>query len=415
MHVRRSPRPPLRATRLWPLVVALLLALIVTAVMARPAEAATARVAADGDCLNLRHQPTLAGVVIACVDDGTLVTTIAGQTATADGLDWQQVRVGDVVGWMAARYLVAATGEPATAPEAAPPPAPTQPQALAAPPVGGLTIGVAGTSSPAALAAAQTFPVAGITAIEPETQRYLLFVPGAPTSINSLDATTLRSDSIVMIRRLGELPPLDLVPPTAASSAPGGTPRRLPVPSRGGLTQGVAGTSNIPALIAAQPFAVELVMALDVPSQRWLVYIPGAPDWVNTLNAQTLRPDGVVTVRRSATLPDPAPAATTVAPITYYYCTPGSNPAAYGDGGGFCGAMRNGALVYPGAASCSAANFGQRFRIVGDPTGRTYRCDDTGGGVHNEHRDIWFNNSDEGYAWWLRTAPGGTAPIAIVP
>jgi hypothetical protein len=97
MHLRRGPLPPLRAAALRPALVALVLGLALTAAgaTARPAEAATVRVAADGDCLNLRQQPSLAGAVLSCVDDGTLVTTIAGQTTTADGLDWQQVHAGE--------------------------------------------------------------------------------------------------------------------------------------------------------------------------------------------------------------------------------------------------------------------------------------------------------------------------------
>ena len=105
--------------------------------------------------------------------------------------------------------------------------------------------------------------------------------------------------------------------------------------------------------------------------------------------------------------------ATLSAPITYYYCTQTSGDGA-GDGGGFCGHMRNGQIVHRGAASCSGTNFGQRFRVVGDPSSVVYTCKDTGGGVGNEHRDIWFATSDEAYTWWKTVAPAGYAVIEVV-
>lgn len=87
------------------------------------------------------------------------------------------------------------------------------------------------------------------------------------------------------------------------------------------------------------------------------------------------------------------------ATVSYYYCQQGSNPRGIGDGGGFCGAMRDGTVVYPGAAACAHAYLGQHFRIVGDPLERVYTCADTGSAVHGQHRDIWFMNSDDGMNW----------------
>ncbi len=86
-----------------------------------------------------------------------------------------------------------------------------------------------------------------------------------------------------------------------------------------------------------------------------------------------------------------------VATVSFYYCNSGSGPS--GDGGAWCGAMRDGTVVYPGAAACDYAYLGQRFRIEGDPTGRVYTCNDTGGKVHGLHRDIWFQTNDEGWRW----------------
>jgi hypothetical protein len=99
--------------------------------------------------------------------------------------------------------------------------------------------------------------------------------------------------------------------------------------------------------------------------------------------------------------------------VSFYYCEhdPESvNPS--GDGGGFCGTMRDGSTVYPGAAACSYAYLGQRFRILGDPTERIYRCADTGSAVDGQHRDIWFHTSDQGWNWLWAT--GATATIEVV-
>ncbi len=86
-----------------------------------------------------------------------------------------------------------------------------------------------------------------------------------------------------------------------------------------------------------------------------------------------------------------------VATVSFYYCNSGNGPS--GDGGAWCGAMRDGTVVYPGAAACDYAYLGQRFRIDGDPTGRVYTCNDTGSKVHGLHRDIWFPTNDEGWLW----------------
>lgn len=115
--------------------------------------------------------------------------------------------------------------------------------------------------------------------------------------------------------------------------------------------------------------------------------------------------------------PEPAPALgggeRASATLSFYYCVQGPQVSAVGDGGGFCGAMRDGTVVYPGAAACDVAYLGQEFRIEGDPHERVYRCADTGSAVHGMHRDIWFHSSDEGWDW-QRTV-GHTATIEILP
>lgn len=108
-----------------------------------------------------------------------------------------------------------------------------------------------------------------------------------------------------------------------------------------------------------------------------------------------------------------APGDRALATLSFYYCTEGGGLHPGGDGGGFCGAMRDGTIVRPGAAACDVRYLGQRFRIEGDPTGRTYVCADTGSAVHGLHRDIWFDNADHGWFWQLATGP--RAVIEVVP
>ena len=100
-------------------------------------------------------------------------------------------------------------------------------------------------------------------------------------------------------------------------------------------------------------------------------------------------------------------------PVSFYYCNSGTKTAAQGDGGGFCGAMRDGSIVYNGAAACDHAYLGQRFRIIDDPLLRIYKCADTGSAVHGLHRDIWFGSSDDGWSWQLKV--GQAAWIEVLP
>ncbi len=101
------------------------------------------------------------------------------------------------------------------------------------------------------------------------------------------------------------------------------------------------------------------------------------------------------------------------ATLSFYYCEVGPKGRHVGDGGNFCGHMRDGTIVYDGAAACAYAYLGQQFRIIGDPTARVYRCADTGSAVHGQHRDIWFMSSDEGWEWQLQV--GQVATIEILP
>ena len=112
-----------------------------------------------------------------------------------------------------------------------------------------------------------------------------------------------------------------------------------------------------------------------------------------------------------------APALTTgdrpMVTLSFYYCEEAKGNYLRGDGGGFCGVMRDGSVVRDGAAACDDDYLGQRFRIEGDPLKRTYFCADTGSAVHGLHRDIWFLDNGEGWRWQRQV--GKTAVIEIVP
>ena len=283
--------------------------------------------------------------------------------------------------------------------------------------------------------------MASVWALDLATQGFQSYIPGAPAFVNNPGLSSLRPDSVVMMLRRGERPDELPAAPVAADEAPLVAANVLPSPPEGGFTLGVSGTNDPAVLAASQPFEVRLIAMLDVPSQIWLTYIPGAPDFVQSLTRGRLQPDSIVWVRAGATpepeptatpepeptaTPEPEPTATpepepTATPggttvearITYFYCNQGTISASIGDGGGFCDHMANGEIVHEGAAACSRDNFRQRFRIIGDPNGLIYTCKDTGNAVHGEQRDIWFDNSDDGLNW-IREV-GTTALVEILP
>ncbi|HJM74931.1 MAG TPA: hypothetical protein QGI71_03590 [Dehalococcoidia bacterium] len=100
-----------------------------------------------------------------------------------------------------------------------------------------------------------------------------------------------------------------------------------------------------------------------------------------------------------------------LAEVTFYYCEH-SDRTPSGDGGAFCEWMRDGTVVYPGAAACHYNYLGQRFTIEGDPLERVYTCNDTGNMILGQHRDIWFMTSAEGWAW--QKVVGQYAVIQII-
>ena len=170
---------------------------------------------------------------------------------------------------------------------------------LPVPPPGGWTYGASDTSDLAALMAAQRFPVASVWLFDIDAQEFRGHTVGAPDSLNTLDGSSLRPGSVVIMRR---------------TDAPGGVsdaeapiaedePTALPVPPPGGWTYGLACTSDLAALIAAQQFPVAGVWMFDVAAQRFLSHRVGVPELVSTLDDSSLTLGSVVWMRRASEVP----------------------------------------------------------------------------------------------------------------
>lgn len=184
--------------------------------------------------------------------------------------------------------------------------------------------------------------------------------------------------------------------------------------------------------IAAFAFGVRPPEAIGGATNAAASMLPAAPAELRSLFVRTARAEPAPSVVPANTQPFEASraeaAATEVARIpapvlragdrisvtlSFYYCEAGRNAAVVGDGGGFCGLMRDGSVVRPGAAACDVEYLGQRFRIEGDPEPREYVCNDTGNLVLGLHRDIWFNVADDGADWVLKV--GRVAVIEVLP
>ncbi|MEZ4502013.1 MAG: hypothetical protein R3C39_05275 [Dehalococcoidia bacterium] len=185
----------------------------------------------------------------------------------------------------------------------------TDPDAITAfypPPPGGLTVGPATVEDPVELARHLPFRVASIAAFDLVGQRFHIYIPGAPSAVNTLTHDVLGPETIVWVRRAAndtsEIRMDSTMQALTGATVPEGSPGRLPVPPRGGLTLGVAGTSSIEELVQAQDFEPAIVAFFEPRAQRTLIYTPGAPSAVNRL-AQSipLSPDTVVWMRRSLT------------------------------------------------------------------------------------------------------------------
>ena len=212
--------------------------------------------------------------------------TARGAQYLADGICWEAVTHDGQPGWMAADYLVPVNGEAdddadpcadaESADDSEEATTTEEPRVLPAPPPGGWTQGVAGTSDIEALVAAQTFDVQSVWALDLATQGFQSYIPGAPAFVNNPGVSSLRPDSVVMMLRRGERP--DELPgaPVAGDEAPLVAANVLPSPPEGGFTLGVSGTNDPMVLAASQPFEVRLIAMLDVPSPDLADLHPGS-------------------------------------------------------------------------------------------------------------------------------------------
>ena len=101
-------------------------------------------------------------------------------------------------------------------------------------------------------------------------------------------------------------------------------PTVLPVPPPGGWTYGLACTSDLAALIAAQRFPVVSVWVFDAAAQNFLGHGVGQPEFLNTLDASSLTPGSVVIMRRTGVVP--------IAPPHQFYGSAAAGSGAAIDG-----------------------------------------------------------------------------------
>ena len=175
---------------------------------------------------------------------------------------------------------------------------------LPVPPPGGWTYGASDTSDLAALMDVQRFPVAGVWLFDIDAQEFRGHTVGAPDSLNTLDGSSLRSGSVVIMRRTDAPGGVSDAEASIAEDEPThDEPTALPVPPPGGWTYGLACTSDLAALIAAQQFPVASVRVFDVGAQRFLSHTVGVPELVNTLDDSSLTPGSVVWMRRASEVP----------------------------------------------------------------------------------------------------------------
>ena len=90
-----------------------------------------------------------------------------------------------------------------------------EPSVLPVPPPGGWTYGVACTSDIEALIAVQQFEVVAVWVLDVAAQAFLGYGVGAPAAVNTLDASSLHPDSVVIMSRAARAPP-----PVAPDDAP---------------------------------------------------------------------------------------------------------------------------------------------------------------------------------------------------
>ena len=155
-------------------------------------------------------------------------TFVPGAPTFANSLTPQNLNIDTIV---FAKRTGATTLLSTPPPLAGPPvvPVPDSISLFTPPPTDGLTLGMAGTSDPFALAVRQLFKVQTINLWDVNAQRYRTYIPGAPTTVNTLTPNNLSPADIVWLKADG--PPMGAVglqgTPLIIGLVPPGSPNSL--------------------------------------------------------------------------------------------------------------------------------------------------------------------------------------------
>lgn len=133
-----------------------------------------------------------------------------------------------------------------------------------------------------------TFELNGVIAVQTATWK-----PGGTAADSGYDV-----EAGIILTLPGEPLPVAATPapaantPAAETTVPSGV---APAPPAGGITQVVAGTTDIQALIDAQTFSVESILRWDVATQSFQFFIVGGPTFANSLT--TLSATDIVSIK----------------------------------------------------------------------------------------------------------------------
>lgn len=170
-------------------------------------------VTTEGDTLALRSDPGVNFPVLAALPAGTTVNVLAGPQSSPDGLQWYQVRYGELTGWCWADYL----NSPQLA-SSAPPPAP-----VAAPPASAVTMRVNNTSGSGSRLRAEPNLSAAVLVVVPNGET--VTVTGPTQSRDGYEWAPVQYGA-----QSGWMATFALVPDEAAPAAPPPAPPAPPAP-----------------------------------------------------------------------------------------------------------------------------------------------------------------------------------------
>lgn len=235
-----------------PFALAALLTCALLVLRAVPVEAldpdTDAVVRADGDCLRLRAQPSLQGVELTCIPEGSVVRVLAGTVGPIDGFRWQRIAFAGQEGWSVEQYLRAVQPSPVPTPAPGPTVAPTPlpvPTLSGSVPPGGIGLAVWGGGPidripPAAAPQGCTLRAIWVT----RGGEFVGYIYGAPVIVNGAwnalypDGSLPPSTALLLVcaASAGTPAPVPTVPPTPVPTpgVPPGIPPRPPGPAGNG-------------------------------------------------------------------------------------------------------------------------------------------------------------------------------------